>query len=47
MMEDIRQNFMVDVSQGPCERAKQYALYEHEGGLLNIMGNYGNTDNPF
>lgn len=36
--EGIRKKFMVDVSQGPCERPKQYGLYEHEGGLIKHYG---------
>nr|GEZ34152.1 splicing factor [Tanacetum cinerariifolium] len=30
----IRQKFMVDVSVGQYKRAKQLALFDHEGGLI-------------
>ena len=29
---------MIDVSVGQCKRAKQWALYEHEGGLIEHYG---------
>ncbi|GKA19588.1 calcium/proton exchanger [Tanacetum coccineum] len=32
--EDIREKYMVDVSLGQCKRAKQCALYEHDGCLI-------------
>ncbi|GJR57898.1 hypothetical protein Tco_1500060 [Tanacetum coccineum] len=32
--EDIREKYMIDVSEGQCKRAKQCAVYEHEGGLI-------------
>nr|GEV03484.1 hypothetical protein CTI12_AA105810 [Tanacetum cinerariifolium] len=31
---DIRQKFMIDVSLGQCRRAKQLALFDQEGGLI-------------
>ncbi|GKA49751.1 calcium/proton exchanger, partial [Tanacetum coccineum] len=34
MQNDIREKFMVDVSLGQCKRAKQCAMYDHEGGLV-------------
>ena len=34
MKEDIRQKYHIDVSLGQCRRAKQRALFEHEGGLI-------------
>ncbi|GJZ27236.1 hypothetical protein Tco_0571489 [Tanacetum coccineum] len=34
MKADIRQKFMIDVSLGQCRRAKQRALFDHEGGLI-------------
>ncbi|GJU55890.1 hypothetical protein Tco_1229604 [Tanacetum coccineum] len=34
MQNDIREKFMVDVSLGQCKRAKQYAIYDQEGGLV-------------
>ena len=34
MKEDIRQKYRIDVSLGQCRRAKQRALFEHEGGLI-------------
>ncbi|GKC54738.1 hypothetical protein Tco_1077483 [Tanacetum coccineum] len=34
MRDDIRQKFMIDVSVGQCKRAKQLALFDHEGGLI-------------
>ena len=34
MKDDIRVKFKIDVSLGQCKRAKQRALYEHEGGLI-------------
>ncbi|GJU85922.1 calcium/proton exchanger [Tanacetum coccineum] len=36
--EDIREKYMVDVSLGQCKRAKQCALYEHDGGLIEHYG---------
>ncbi|GKE46258.1 agenet domain-containing protein [Tanacetum coccineum] len=38
MKEDIKQKFMIDVSIGQCKRAKQTALYDHEGGLIDHHG---------
>ncbi|GJX29763.1 hypothetical protein Tco_0237842 [Tanacetum coccineum] len=38
MREDIRDKYMVDVSLGQCKRAKQCALYEHDGGLIEHYG---------
>ncbi|GJV47828.1 calcium/proton exchanger [Tanacetum coccineum] len=32
--DQIRQRFLIDVSLGQCKRAKQRALYNHEGGLI-------------
>ncbi|GJS48924.1 hypothetical protein Tco_0599045 [Tanacetum coccineum] len=32
--DDIGQKFMIDVSVGQCKRAKQLALFDHEGGLI-------------
>nr|GEV72021.1 hypothetical protein [Tanacetum cinerariifolium] len=32
--DDIRQKFMIDMSVGQCKRAKQLALFDHEGGLI-------------
>nr|GEY03522.1 calcium/proton exchanger [Tanacetum cinerariifolium] len=34
MRDDIRQKLMIDVSVGQCKRAKQLALFDHEGGLI-------------
>ncbi|GKC61046.1 hypothetical protein Tco_1088644, partial [Tanacetum coccineum] len=34
MRDDIRQKFMIDVSVKQCKRAKQLALFDHEGGLI-------------
>ncbi|GKC09108.1 hypothetical protein Tco_1000718 [Tanacetum coccineum] len=34
LKDAIRQKFMIDVSIGKCKRAKQRALYDHEGGLI-------------
>ncbi|GJW73748.1 hypothetical protein Tco_0133118 [Tanacetum coccineum] len=34
MHNDIREKFLINVSMGQCKRAKQFALYEHEGGLI-------------
>nr|GEZ60993.1 hypothetical protein CTI12_AA081420 [Tanacetum cinerariifolium] len=36
--EDIREKYMVDVSLGQCKRAKQCALYEHDGRLIEHYG---------
>nr|GFB50715.1 chloramphenicol acetyltransferase-like domain-containing protein [Tanacetum cinerariifolium] len=36
--EDIREKYMIDVSEGRCKRAKQCALHEHEGGLIKHYG---------
>nr|GEV28071.1 calcium/proton exchanger [Tanacetum cinerariifolium] len=33
--EDIRKKYMTDVSLGQCKRAKQTALYDHKGGLID------------
>nr|GEZ26206.1 splicing factor [Tanacetum cinerariifolium] len=38
MREDIREKYMVNVSLGQCKRAKQCALYEHDGGLIEHYG---------
>ncbi|GJY46569.1 hypothetical protein Tco_0435632, partial [Tanacetum coccineum] len=38
MKEDIRQKFIIDVSLRQCKRAKQTALYDHEGGLIDHHG---------
>ncbi|GJU16774.1 hypothetical protein Tco_1144740 [Tanacetum coccineum] len=38
MGDDIRQKFMIDVSLGQCRRAKQLALFDHEGGLIEHYG---------
>ncbi|GKC07955.1 hypothetical protein Tco_0999565 [Tanacetum coccineum] len=38
MRDDIRQKFMIDVSLGKCRRAKQLALFDHEGGLIEHYG---------
>ncbi|GJX80913.1 hypothetical protein Tco_0329062 [Tanacetum coccineum] len=38
MRDDIRQKFMIDVSLGQCRRAKQLALFDHEGGLIEHYG---------
>ncbi|GJT83933.1 calcium/proton exchanger [Tanacetum coccineum] len=38
MKKDVRQKFMIDVSLGQCKRAKQTALYDHEGGLIDHYG---------
>ncbi|GJY97604.1 calcium/proton exchanger [Tanacetum coccineum] len=35
---DIRKKFMIDVSLGQCRRAKQLALFDHEGGLIEHYG---------
>ncbi|GJV28871.1 hypothetical protein Tco_1385319 [Tanacetum coccineum] len=34
MRDDIRQKFMIDMSVGQCKRAKQLALFDYEGGLI-------------
>ncbi|GKA53019.1 hypothetical protein Tco_0746334, partial [Tanacetum coccineum] len=34
MQNDIREKFLINVSTGQCKRAKQFALYEHERGLI-------------
>ncbi|GJY54244.1 calcium/proton exchanger [Tanacetum coccineum] len=34
MKDDIRVKYLIDVSLGQCKRAKQRALYDHEGGLI-------------
>ncbi|GJT55862.1 calcium/proton exchanger [Tanacetum coccineum] len=36
--DDIRQKFMIDVSLGQCTRAKQLALFDNEGGLIEHYG---------
>nr|GEY10420.1 calcium/proton exchanger [Tanacetum cinerariifolium] len=38
MRDDIRKKFMIDVSLGRCRRAKQLALFDHEGGLIEHYG---------
>ncbi|GKC93618.1 zinc finger, PMZ-type containing protein, partial [Tanacetum coccineum] len=38
MKDDIREKFMVDVSLGQCKRAKHYALFEHNRGLIEHYG---------
>ncbi|GJY43331.1 hypothetical protein Tco_0431544 [Tanacetum coccineum] len=38
MREDIKEKYIVDVSLGKCKRAKQCALYEHDGGLIEHYG---------
>ncbi|GJZ81466.1 hypothetical protein Tco_0646460 [Tanacetum coccineum] len=38
MRDQIRQKFLIDVSLGQCKRAKQRALYNHEGGLIKHYG---------
>ena len=38
MKADIRQKFKIDVSLGQCRRAKQRALFDHEGGLIEHYG---------
>ena len=38
MKDQIRQKFLIDVSIGQCRRAKQRALYNHEGGLIEHYG---------
>ncbi|GKA43925.1 hypothetical protein Tco_0736649 [Tanacetum coccineum] len=38
MRDQIRQRFLIDVSLGQCKRAKQRALYNHEGGLIEHYG---------
>ncbi|GJT31623.1 calcium/proton exchanger [Tanacetum coccineum] len=38
MRAEIRQKFMIDVSLGQCRRAKQLALFDHEGGLIEHYG---------
>ncbi|GKB14257.1 hypothetical protein Tco_0848180 [Tanacetum coccineum] len=38
MINDIREKFLINVSSGQCKRAKQLALYEHEGGLIEHYG---------
>ncbi|GJY98019.1 hypothetical protein Tco_0514929 [Tanacetum coccineum] len=35
---EIRQKFMIDVSLGQRRRAKQLALFDHEGGLIEHYG---------
>ncbi|GJU09370.1 hypothetical protein Tco_1131766 [Tanacetum coccineum] len=34
MQNDIREKFLINVSMGQCKRTKQFALYEHEGALI-------------
>ncbi|GJZ50767.1 calcium/proton exchanger [Tanacetum coccineum] len=34
MKDDIRVKYLIDVSLGQCKRAKQRALHDHEGGLI-------------
>ena len=38
MKDGIRDKYMIDVSVGQCKRAKQCALYEHDGGLIEHYG---------
>ncbi|GKA38973.1 hypothetical protein Tco_0731524 [Tanacetum coccineum] len=38
MKYKIRQKFMIDVSLGQCKRAKQRALFDHDGGLIDHFG---------
>ncbi|GKD35162.1 hypothetical protein Tco_1250671 [Tanacetum coccineum] len=38
MRAEIRQKFMIDVSLGQRWRAKQLALFDHEGGLIEHYG---------
>ncbi|GJX21073.1 hypothetical protein Tco_0223750 [Tanacetum coccineum] len=38
MRDDIIQKFMIDVSLGQCTRAKQLALFDNEGGLIEHYG---------
>ncbi|PWA92239.1 hypothetical protein CTI12_AA081420 [Artemisia annua] len=38
MRESIREKFCIDVSTGQSKRAKQCALYEHAGGLIEHYG---------
>ncbi|GJW91133.1 serine/threonine-protein kinase MHK isoform X1 [Tanacetum coccineum] len=35
MQNSIRSKFMINVSLGQCKRAKQAALFDHEGGLID------------
>ncbi|PWA58269.1 hypothetical protein CTI12_AA401760 [Artemisia annua] len=35
MQNSIREKFKIDVSLGQCKRAKQVALFDHEGGLVD------------
>ena len=34
----IRDKFLIDVSLGQCKRAKQRALFNHKGGLIEHYG---------
>ncbi|GJX37621.1 hypothetical protein Tco_0250924, partial [Tanacetum coccineum] len=34
MKNDIREKYLIDVRLGQCQRAKQCALFDHEGGLV-------------
>lgn len=38
MREYIREKYLANVSLGQCKRAKQCALYEHDGGLIEHYG---------
>ena len=38
MQEDIKRKYIIQVSLGQCRRARQLALFEHEGGLLEHYG---------
>ncbi|GKE19794.1 hypothetical protein Tco_1431306 [Tanacetum coccineum] len=35
MQNSIREKYLIDVSLGQCKRAKQCALFDHEGGLVD------------
>lgn len=35
---DIRERFLINVSIGQCKRAKQMAVYDYEGGLIEHYG---------
>ncbi|GJV67148.1 hypothetical protein Tco_1482657 [Tanacetum coccineum] len=38
MKSDVREKFLLNVSIGQCKGAKQRAVYDHEGGLIDHYG---------
>ncbi|GJU64166.1 hypothetical protein Tco_1246001 [Tanacetum coccineum] len=38
MKADVRERFLINVSIGQCKRAKQMAVYDYEGGLIDHYG---------